>query len=117
MNQFPDEIKAFMKANKWIFAKTYADTWPHHYLVIDRVDNKDLFSKMAAHIRQYGYLGTFYKTPITYYEEDGMVYWTMVPPEGDPKWYPVEKENIINRCPKEDTYESRLAKGTLPKEK
>ena len=37
-----------------------------------------------------------------------MVYWTMVPPEGNPKWYKPEKETIINRCPKENTYEERF---------
>jgi hypothetical protein len=44
---------------------------------------------------------------ITYFDEDGMVYWTM----GDP----IETENIINRCAKEQSYESRLARDDLPK--
>ena len=42
------------------------------------------------------------------------MYWTMVPGEGDPKWYPAEKGTIINRCPVENTYEYRLKNGTLP---
>ena len=43
---------------------------------------------------------------ITYFDEDGMVYWTM----GDP----IETTTIINRCTKEQSYEYRLAHDDLP---
>ena len=43
---------------------------------------------------------------ITYFDEDGLVYWTM--------GAPLEKTTGINRCTKENTYEYRLKKGTLP---
>jgi len=68
----------------------------------------------VRYIRQHGYKAAFYRREYTYFQQDGMVYWTMVPPEGDPKWYPVEKETIINRCPVENTYEYRLRNDTLP---
>ncbi|MGA2586841.1 MAG: hypothetical protein ABSF88_07450 [Candidatus Aminicenantales bacterium] len=116
MERFTDELRAFVENVDWIYAKTYAATWPHHYIVKDRVDHI-LFSKLVEHIRKFGYQGWFYKTKITYFEEDDLVYWTMVPPRDDPGWYPVEEENIINRCPKENTYEYRLKNGTLPKNK
>jgi len=103
--RFPDEIKKFIETTPWTFAKTYADTWPHHYIVRDRVD-EELFVKTVQHIRRFGYEGLFYKMKITYFDEDGLVYWTM----GDP----IEKTIIINRCPKESTYEYRLKNGTLP---
>jgi hypothetical protein len=45
-----------------------------------------------------------------------MVYWTMVPPQGHPKWYTHEEEDIVNRCPKESTYEYRLEHGALPED-
>ena len=35
-----------------------------------------------------------------------MVYWTM--------GAPLDETTIINRCRKEDTYEERLKRGTLP---
>jgi hypothetical protein len=41
--------------------------------------------------------------------EDGLVYWTM--------GAPIEETTIINRCPKEGTYEYRLKMGTLPENK
>jgi hypothetical protein len=43
---------------------------------------------------------------IVYYDESGMVYWTM----GDP----IETTTIINRCTKEQSYEYRLAHDDLP---
>ncbi len=46
------------------------------------------------------------KEKITYFDEDGLVYWTM----GEP----LDQTKIINRCKKENTYEVRLKNGTLP---
>jgi len=43
-----------------------------------------------------------------------MVYWTMVPPEGSPKWFPPEQEDLVNRCPIVNTYTYRKKHGTLP---
>jgi len=116
MQKLPDELKAFIAKVDWTYAKTYAATWPHHYIAKRKVDPV-LFIKLVEHIREYGYQGSFYKTKITYFEEDGLVYWTMVPPRDDPGWYPAEEETIINRCPKENTYEYRLKNGTLPENK
>ncbi|MBD3413290.1 MAG: hypothetical protein GF421_02530 [Candidatus Aminicenantes bacterium] len=105
MKKFPKDLKEFIDSVDWIFAKTYASTWPHHYIVRENVD-KNLFIKLVKHIREHGYEGRFYHKKITYFEEDGMVYWTM----GDP----VKETIIINRCPKESTYEYRSKHGTLP---
>lgn len=106
VKEFTQEVKLFIAEQDWIFAKTYAKTWPHEYLVREKVDEV-LFVKMVEHIRANGYVGKFYKMDITYFDEDGMVYWTM----GDP----IETENIINRCTKEQSYEYRLAHNDLPK--
>jgi hypothetical protein len=43
---------------------------------------------------------------LSYFDEGGMTYWTM--------GSPLEKTTIVNRCKKEDSYESRLLNGTLP---
>lgn len=64
------------------------------------------FVATVTHIREHGYAGWFYKKPITYFDEDGFVYWTMGAPIG--------KTTIVNRCRKEDSYEHRLKVGTLP---
>ncbi len=106
--KFPSNLKAFVTEQNWTFAKTYALTWPHEYIVRDRVD-EDLFIQLVRHIRTYGYEGNFYRKRITYYDEDGMVYWTM--------GAPIEETIIVNRCKKEQTYEYRLKHGTLPDSK
>jgi hypothetical protein len=103
--RLPPELKAFVDDVSWTFAKTYAKTWPHEYIVKERVD-ADLFLHLVRHIREYGYPGAFYQKPITYFDEDGKVYWTM--------GAPIEETTIVNRCTKEQSYEYRLEHGTLP---
>lgn len=102
---FPPDLHQFVADEKWIFAKTYASSWPHEYIVREKVD-EGLFVRLVEHIRANGYQGFFYKMKITYYDEDGLVYWTM--------GAPVEETTIINRCKKEQTYEYRLAHDDLP---
>jgi hypothetical protein len=102
--QFPQELRDFVSERVWTFAKTMPE-WPHHYIVRGRV-NEERFEQLVRHIRAYGYEGRFYDQPITYFNEAGMVYWTM--------GAPIEETTIINRCRKGDSYESRLESGTLP---
>ncbi len=101
---FDDQLKAFIGEVTWTYARTMPE-WPHEYIVRDRVDKK-LFVDMVQHIREHGYEGNFYKRKITYFDEDGMTYWTM----GEP----LNETIIINRCKKENTYEERLKRGELP---
>ncbi len=100
----PRELAAFIASSHWTFAKTMPQ-WPHEYIVRGQVDEQ-LFVKLVQHIRENGYEGKFYRKLITYYDADGMVYWTM--------GAPLEETTIINRCKKENSYASRLRDGTLP---
>ena len=106
--KLPPKLKAFVEESDWTFAKTYAQTWPHEYIVRDRVDESPFLS-LARHIREHGYKGRFYRKAITYFDENGMVYWTMGAPIGE--------TTIVNRCTKERTYEYRLEHGILPEPK
>ena len=72
---FPPEPRDFVDQESWTYAKTIP-TWPHEYLVRERVD-EDLFVQLVEHIRAQGYEGTFYRRKITYYDEGGLTYWTM----------------------------------------
>lgn len=101
----PEALRSFVTSCEWIFSATYASTWPHEYIVRKNVD-EGLFVQLVMHIRAHGYEGRFYDKPITYFDEDGMVYWTM--------GSPIEKTIIVNRCTKDQTYEERLMNGTLP---
>lgn len=103
----PPPLKVFVDSEKWTFARTMPD-WPHEYLVREKVDPR-LFEAMVQHIREHGYEGRFYTKAITYFAEDGMLYWTM--------GAPLEDTIIINRCREGDSYENRLRNGSLPENK
>ena len=100
----PDELVDFVNRETWTYAKTMPK-WPHEYIVRERVD-EDLFVRLVRFIRSHGREGRFYHRTFVYYEHEGLLYWTM--------GAPVEETTIINRCKKEDSYESRLRAGTLP---
>ena len=100
----PMGLREFIDSVDWTFARTMPE-WPHEYIVRERVD-ESLFVEMVRHIRVNGYEGRFYDAKFTYYDHGGFVYWTM--------GAPLEETTIINRCGKEDSYEYRLLKGTLP---
>ncbi len=100
----PEELSSFINTEKWTYAKTMPK-WPHEYLVREKVD-ETLFDKLATFIRANGYVGRFYNKAITYYDHEGRVYWTM--------GAPIDETTIINRCRKEDSFESRHKRGTLP---
>ncbi len=99
--ELSEKFKKFIKKQDWIFAKTYAKTWPHEYIVQEQVDNK-MFLELAYHINNFGYEDYFYKTKQIYFENDGFTYWHM--------------ENIINRCLEKDTYRYRKKEGMLPED-
>lgn len=101
---FPAELRTFVAEQQWTFAKTMP-VWPHEYIVRDRVD-EELFERLVSHIRSHGYEGTFYEKVITYYADDGLLYWTM--------GAPLRETTIVNRCKEECSYEHRLRTGTLP---
>ena len=101
MNEFSESLKRFIEESNWIFAKTYATTWPHEYLVEEKVD-RALFGELAAHIDRFGYESEFYAKKQTYFDYDGNTYWQM--------------GNIINRCPEAETYRRRKAEGRLPED-
>ena len=94
-----ENLKEFISEQDWIFAKTYAETWPHEYIVQERVEN-DMFLKLANYIDKYGYEDYFYNTKQIYFDYNGFTYWNM--------------DNIINRCRKEETYSNRKKENRLP---
>ena len=101
---FPEDLRRFVDEARWTYAKTMPD-WPHEYIVRARVDDA-LFERVVVHIRANGYEARFYQKQLTYFEDAGLVYWTM--------GAPANETTIINRCLKENTFESRSKSGTLP---
>jgi hypothetical protein len=105
MIDFPTSLLKFIIDSPWVFAKTYAKTWPHEYIVRDQVDDA-LFVGLVEFIRKNGDIERFYDSKFIYFHGPDHVYWTM----GDP----IEETTIINRCDENQTYEYRLSDNDLP---
>ena len=105
MTPFPDDLRRLVTSARWTFAKTYAHTWPHEY-TLRTADNIAFILALAKHIAEHGIDGRFYSDVRKYHHEGGKVYWFM---DDSP-----EAATLINRCDEAQTYEARLAAGTLP---
>ena len=101
----PADIRSFIESTRWTFAKTYAATWPHEY-VVRNAENAAMILALARHIFEHGVDGRFYSQVRKYHHEDGKVYWSMADTPED--------AGLINRCDETQTYEARLAAGRLP---
>lgn len=99
------DVRGFVESARWTFAKTYASTWPHEYIV-RTPDNAPMLLALATHIFEHGVEGRFYSQVRKYHHEAGKVYWSMDSPDAT---------DLVNRCDEAQTYEARLAAGTLPK--
>jgi hypothetical protein len=103
--RLPDDVRRFVESALWKFAKTYAATWPHEYIVRTPENAASLLA-LALHVFEHGTDGRFYAQVRKYHHEDGKVYWSMdLTPEAT---------TLINRCDETQTYEARLAAGSLP---
>ncbi len=85
-----DDIRAFIAENKWKFAKTYAQTFPHEYCVKtdDNADGVEGFSRL---IQQHGVKQPFFSVTFTCFYIDGFKYWLMKDP------IKIDEVEIINR--------------------
>lgn len=116
----PERLTQFIEEFHWKEAKSYSSTWPHEYIARDKVplaDRKKFFD-LVRHIRANGRVGRFFARKLVYWEYQDHAYWTMCHPDKNHQdWYEPRLTEIINRCPKEDTYEARLLSGRMPKSK
>jgi len=101
----PPDIRNFVATTPWRFARTYAATWPHEY-VVRNATNAPMILALARHIFEHGVEGRFYSQIRRYHHEGGKVYWSMADAP--------EAATLINRCDEAQTYEARCAAGTLP---
>ncbi|HSW00638.1 MAG TPA: hypothetical protein VLI39_10730 [Sedimentisphaerales bacterium] len=101
----PEEARHFVETATWTFAKTYAATWPHEYVARTQ-ENAPILLALARHIFEHGTEERFYSRVFKYYHEGGKIYWSTDPTP--------EATDLINRCDETQTYEARLAAGTLP---
>ena len=97
-----EEIEQFIAQNKWTYAKTYAQTIPHEWIIRPKV--KEKFDDFIKVIRERGVKARFFKREYTYFEFGNYYYWVMNSL--------TETDFIINRASK-DTYELKELNGQL----
>lgn len=77
------EAKNFLESKNWIFAKTYAKTAPHEYIVKEHLKDQEGFEEVAKFINKNGEKEKFWNRDYTYLKVGEYKYWNI--------------ENIINR--------------------
>jgi len=83
-------ILKFIESVNWIFAKTYAKTAPHEYVVKEhKPELIEEFHSFVDYIRQHGYKQKFWNKEYIYFKVGVYKYWTM--------GAPIKETTIINR--------------------
>lgn len=77
------DVKKTLESFKWRFAKTYADSHPHEYIVREKDCSNDIFDSICEYIKKEGHYEYFFKRKGVYCSIGDYTYWVM--------------ENIINR--------------------
>lgn len=95
----PDHLQTFVKFAPWRWAKRYATTWPHSYVLRKDLDEREVeaFEELLQHYRTYGYWGRFRARSVWYYDFDGWTYWEVKPNT------PLEEQTLLNRCQIEES--------------
>ena len=95
-SEFAAWMRSYRDICRWQVAKSDP---PHEYTIRDwRPEADEDFARAAAGIREFGYPRVFYGNPYTYFDLDGLKYWTM----GNP----LAETTVLNRDPIENRYES-----------
>ena len=89
MNQYRmEQLLERIEKQYWKFAKTYAKTTPHEYMLKEW--NPELFKVICDLIDASGYEEKFYRETFKYYNIGELKYWCC--------------SNVLNRCPIENRY-------------
>jgi hypothetical protein len=78
MTDDPVRLKRFIDGNEWIFAKTYAKTAPHEYVVYDRLspEMQVEYDWFIQQIVKHGVDEKFYSKTFRYLYFEDRKYWT-----------------------------------------
>lgn len=88
-----EELKEFISRNKWIYAKTYAKTAPHEYVVKFKLPEYEAkcIVDFAKYIEKEGYTKEFWGKKYFYIDIEGYKYWSC--------YEDIEETFVINREP------------------
>jgi hypothetical protein len=94
VEEFRQYLRQFRDVARWTNAKSGP---PHSYTVRKwRPQYEHEFLRAVSGIRKYGYPQRFYRATYTYFDLDGLKYWTM--------GSPLDETIILNRAEIEATY-------------
>jgi hypothetical protein len=95
-SEFATWMRLYRDNCHWRVAKSGP---PHEYTIRDwRPEADEDFARVAAGIREFGYSQAFFENTYTYFDLDGLKYWTME--------NPLTETTVLNRDPVENRYES-----------
>ena len=87
--------KNFISKQKWIFAKTYAKTAPHEYIMVfPNSPYKKEAQGFYYLIQEYGYAKKFYNKKFRYLNIDGYKYWPMISKDGFNRDWSINREKL-----------------------
>ena len=103
------EVQNFLDNQNWIFAKSYADTFPHSYLRKTDIEDQETFVNVIKYIRKNGKVKSFYTKHYVYLEIGKYEYWDMGRPD--------RTTIILNRAEIDDNARYRFPMPTEEEEK
>ena len=72
-----NDILKIINEEHWRFAKTYANSNPHEYIVKSKCKNPDNFDALCEYIKNCGHIEYFYGHRGTYVSIGDYTYWNM----------------------------------------
>ena len=87
------DFASFVAGSSWRFAKTYVESYPHEYTLLQAGD-PDRFDTAISCIERWGIVEPFWKSRRRYLYVDGRKYWHMGNPESEK---PEDRPTLINR--------------------
>lgn len=96
-----EEAELWVSKQNWVYAKSYASTYPHHYTTRNRCDEFE-FEQFLWLIRNDGKLKTFNSKQYIYLELGEYEYWEM--------GRPIKAVQVLNRALIDDTKPYRYPK-------
>jgi len=95
-----DEMRAFIAANQWTYAKTYPQC-PHYYVVVESASSSFDCLRFVAQIRRTGYAHKFYHATMKYLDVDEWYYWSMGWPIDGRPGMDDDATTVLNRAEKQ----------------
>ena len=77
MDEKQNDILRIIDGERWAFAKTYAKSNPHEYIVREKCSNVDFFDTLCEYIKSNGHVEYFFSHRGIYLTLGDYTYWQM----------------------------------------